>query len=66
MYSHESTCCVDVVGAELTFNYNLVSVGEKKLECLCNAPSCSGYIGERTVKVWCNMACHSIVRTVEY
>lgn len=35
----------------MTFNYNLVSVGEKKLKCLCNAPSCSGFIGERTVKV---------------
>ncbi|XP_067928328.1 histone-lysine N-methyltransferase NSD2-like isoform X2 [Watersipora subatra] len=37
-------------GAELTFNYNLVSVGEKKLKCLCKAPSCSGFIGERSVK----------------
>lgn len=39
-----------ISGTELTFNYNLVSVGEKKLKCLCNAPSCSGFIGERLVK----------------
>jgi len=40
-----------VAGDELTFNYNLVSVGEKKLKCLCKAPTCSGFIGERAVKV---------------
>ncbi|KAF6040125.1 WHSC1L1 [Bugula neritina] len=39
-----------LAGDELTFNYNLVSVGEKKLKCLCKAPTCSGFIGERAVK----------------
>jgi len=48
IYPH---CLCFYVGSELTFNYNLVSVGETKLKCLCKAPSCTGFIGERKTKV---------------
>uniref|UniRef100_A0A182QIJ7 Histone-lysine N-methyltransferase n=1 Tax=Anopheles farauti TaxID=69004 RepID=A0A182QIJ7_9DIPT len=34
-------------GEELTFNYNLESLGNNKRECLCGAAKCSGYIGEK-------------------
>uniref|UniRef100_A0A182JWZ4 Histone-lysine N-methyltransferase n=1 Tax=Anopheles christyi TaxID=43041 RepID=A0A182JWZ4_9DIPT len=34
-------------GEELTFNYNLESLGNNKSVCLCGAEKCSGYIGEK-------------------
>uniref|UniRef100_A0A182T194 Histone-lysine N-methyltransferase n=1 Tax=Anopheles maculatus TaxID=74869 RepID=A0A182T194_9DIPT len=34
-------------GEELTFNYNLESLGNSKSACLCGAQKCSGYIGEK-------------------
>ncbi|XP_053667793.1 nuclear receptor binding SET domain protein [Anopheles marshallii] len=34
-------------GEELTFNYNLESLGNSKRVCLCGAERCSGYIGEK-------------------
>uniref|UniRef100_A0A182VPX2 Histone-lysine N-methyltransferase n=1 Tax=Anopheles minimus TaxID=112268 RepID=A0A182VPX2_9DIPT len=34
-------------GDELTFNYNLESLGNSKQVCLCGAEKCSGYIGEK-------------------
>uniref|UniRef100_A0A182PST2 Histone-lysine N-methyltransferase n=1 Tax=Anopheles epiroticus TaxID=199890 RepID=A0A182PST2_9DIPT len=34
-------------GEELTFNYNLESLGNNKRVCLCGATKCSGYIGEK-------------------
>ncbi|XP_049280704.1 probable histone-lysine N-methyltransferase Mes-4 [Anopheles funestus] len=34
-------------GEELTFNYNLESLGNSKRVCLCGAEKCSGYIGEK-------------------
>lgn len=34
-------------GEELTFNYNLESLGNSKRACLCGAQKCSGYIGEK-------------------
>lgn len=34
-------------GEELTFNYNLESLGNKKRVCLCGAAKCSGFIGEK-------------------
>lgn len=36
---------------ELTFNYNLVSIGEDKKICRCGAPTCSGYIGVKEKQV---------------
>ncbi|KAG1681815.1 Histone-lysine N-methyltransferase NSD2 [Nymphon striatum] len=32
---------------ELTFNYNLRCIGDKKIKCECGAPNCSNYIGVR-------------------
>ncbi|XP_058175034.1 nuclear receptor binding SET domain protein-like [Anopheles ziemanni] len=34
-------------GEELTFNYNLESLGNKKRVCLCGTSKCSGFIGEK-------------------
>lgn len=34
-------------GTELTFDYQLDSLGNEKKKCLCRAPNCSGYLGER-------------------
>lgn len=34
---------------ELTFNYNLESIGKEKKVCKCGAPLCSGYIGVKVV-----------------
>ncbi|XP_061506543.1 nuclear receptor binding SET domain protein [Anopheles gambiae] len=34
-------------GEELTFNYNLESLGNNKRVCLCGAGKCSGFIGEK-------------------
>uniref|UniRef100_A0A182YEQ0 Histone-lysine N-methyltransferase n=1 Tax=Anopheles stephensi TaxID=30069 RepID=A0A182YEQ0_ANOST len=34
-------------GKELTFNYNLESLGNSKRACLCGAQKCSGFIGEK-------------------
>ncbi|XP_053674364.1 nuclear receptor binding SET domain protein [Anopheles nili] len=34
-------------GEELTFNYNLESLGNSKRICLCGSVKCSGYIGEK-------------------
>jgi hypothetical protein len=43
---------VDIpAGAELTFNYNLESVGTDKKPCMCGAPNCSGFIGVKVNKV---------------
>lgn len=32
-------------GAELTFNYNLDSLGNEKKKCHCGAANCSGFLG---------------------
>ena len=37
-------------GTELTFNYNMDCLGNSKLKCKCNSPSCSGYIGMKPLK----------------
>ena len=37
-------------GSELTFNYNMDCLGNSKLKCKCNSPSCSGYIGMKPLK----------------
>lgn len=36
---------------ELTFNYNLESIGKEKKECKCDAPNCIGYIGVKAKQV---------------
>lgn len=33
------------VGAELTFNYNLHCVGNRRTSCNCGADNCSGFLG---------------------
>lgn len=37
-------------GTELTFNYNLDCLGNEKTTCICEAPNCSGFIGDRPKK----------------
>lgn len=32
-------------GAELTFNYNLHCVGNRRTSCNCGADNCSGFLG---------------------
>ncbi|KAI4803676.1 hypothetical protein KUCAC02_025337 [Chaenocephalus aceratus] len=34
-------------GTELTFNYNLDCLGNEKTVCRCEAPNCSGFLGDR-------------------
>ncbi|XP_030601999.1 histone-lysine N-methyltransferase, H3 lysine-36 and H4 lysine-20 specific isoform X2 [Archocentrus centrarchus] len=34
-------------GTELTFNYNLECLGNRKTVCKCGAPNCSGFLGLR-------------------
>lgn len=34
-------------GTELTFNYNLDCLGNDKTVCRCEAPNCSGFLGDR-------------------
>lgn len=34
-------------GTELTFDYQLDSLGHEKKKCLCGSANCSGYLGER-------------------
>ncbi|KAM9330334.1 histone-lysine N-methyltransferase NSD2 [Gastrophryne carolinensis] len=34
-------------GDELTFNYNLDCLGNEKRVCMCGAPNCSGFLGDR-------------------
>ncbi|XP_031729091.1 histone-lysine N-methyltransferase NSD2 isoform X2 [Anarrhichthys ocellatus] len=34
-------------GTELTFNYNLDCLGNEKTVCRCDAPNCSGFLGDR-------------------
>ncbi|KAG1681817.1 Histone-lysine N-methyltransferase NSD2 [Nymphon striatum] len=38
---------------ELTFNYNLRCIGDKKIKCECGAPNCSNYIGVRPKVCYC-------------
>jgi len=38
-------------GTELTFDYQLDSLGNEKKECQCGSKNCSGFLGERKVKV---------------
>ena len=42
-------------GTELTFNYNMDCLGNSKLKCKCNSPSCSGYIGMKPLKGGSNL-----------
>lgn len=37
-------------GTELTFDYHLDCVGDKKVECLCGTSSCLGYLGAKREK----------------
>ncbi|XP_073340595.1 histone-lysine N-methyltransferase NSD2 [Pagrus major] len=39
--------CDIPVGTELTFNYNLDCLGNEKTVCRCDAPNCSGFLGDR-------------------
>ncbi|XP_005878229.1 PREDICTED: histone-lysine N-methyltransferase, H3 lysine-36 and H4 lysine-20 specific [Myotis brandtii] len=39
--------CDIKAGTELTFNYNLQSLGSGKTICRCGAPNCSGFLGVR-------------------
>ena len=34
-------------GTELTFDYQLDSLGHSKMACRCGAPNCSGLLGEK-------------------
>lgn len=34
-------------GTELTFDYQLDSLGHSKMPCHCGAPNCSGLLGEK-------------------
>lgn len=34
-------------GTELTFDYQLDTLGNEKKACLCGAPNCSGFLGEK-------------------
>ena len=34
-------------GTELTFDYQLDSLGHSKMACHCGAPNCSGLLGEK-------------------
>ncbi|XP_037089541.1 histone-lysine N-methyltransferase NSD2-like [Pollicipes pollicipes] len=38
-------------GEELNFNYNFDCVGTAKKRCMCGAPNCSGYLGDKALKV---------------
>ncbi len=38
-------------GTELTFDYQLDSLGNEKKKCRCGSKNCSGFLGERKVKV---------------
>ena len=38
-------------GTELTFDYQLDSLGNEKKECHCGSKNCSGFLGERKMKV---------------
>lgn len=43
--------CKDVpAGVELTFDYQLDSLGNEKKRCLCGSKNCSGFIGTKQVK----------------
>ncbi|XP_059209725.1 histone-lysine N-methyltransferase NSD2 isoform X2 [Centropristis striata] len=39
--------CDIPAGTELTFNYNLDCLGNEKTVCRCEAPNCSGFLGDR-------------------
>ncbi|KAK3573879.1 hypothetical protein QTP86_032857 [Hemibagrus guttatus] len=39
--------CDIAAGTELTFNYNLDCLGNEKTVCRCDAPNCSGFLGDR-------------------
>ncbi|XP_027006139.2 histone-lysine N-methyltransferase NSD2 [Tachysurus fulvidraco] len=39
--------CDIPAGTELTFNYNLDCLGNEKTVCRCDAPNCSGFLGDR-------------------
>ncbi|TSW48756.1 Histone-lysine N-methyltransferase NSD2 [Bagarius yarrelli] len=39
--------CDIPTGTELTFNYNLDCLGNEKTVCRCDAPNCSGFLGDR-------------------
>lgn len=38
-------CCDIPANEELTFNYNLATIGDRKEECRCGADNCSGFLG---------------------
>jgi histone-lysine N-methyltransferase NSD2 len=39
-------------GTELTFNYQLESVGDIKKKCLCGAKNCSGHLDSCSVTIF--------------
>ena len=38
-------------GSELNFNYNFDCVGTAKKRCMCGADNCSGFLGDKVLKV---------------
>lgn len=38
-------CVVFPAGTELTFNYNLHCVGNRRSSCHCGSDNCSGFLG---------------------
>uniref|UniRef100_A0A674DC47 Nuclear receptor binding SET domain protein 3 n=1 Tax=Salmo trutta TaxID=8032 RepID=A0A674DC47_SALTR len=44
------TLCDIEAGTELTFNYNLDLVGNRRSSCHCGAENCSGFLGVRPTK----------------
>ncbi len=44
--------CVGIkADTELTFDYNLDSLGNEKKQCLCGSKNCSGYMGLKSIKI---------------
>ena len=39
--------CDIPTGVELTFDYQLDTLGHVKMKCHCGAPNCSGFLGEK-------------------
>lgn len=40
-----------ISGEELTFDYQLDTLGHVKMKCFCGAPNCSGYLGEKAKSI---------------
>uniref|UniRef100_A0A8C7WG45 Histone-lysine N-methyltransferase NSD3 n=1 Tax=Oncorhynchus mykiss TaxID=8022 RepID=A0A8C7WG45_ONCMY len=50
------TLCDIEAGTELTFNYNLDLVGNRRSSCHCGAENCSGFLGVRPTSAACSKA----------